>query len=46
MTGITIGPTLTLAGKEEFSGDHAVEANMLITRDYRAPYVVPQTADL
>ncbi len=45
-TKITLGPKLTLAGKEEFSGDRAAEANKLTTREYRAPYIVPQTADL
>jgi hypothetical protein len=45
-TKITLGPKLTLAGKEEFSGDRAAEANKLTTREYRAPYIVPKTADL
>ena len=45
-TKITLGPKLTLAGKEEFSGERAAEANKLTTREYRAPYIVPQTADL
>ena len=45
-TKITLGPKLTLAGKEVFSGERAAEANKLTTREYRAPYIVPQTADL
>jgi predicted dehydrogenase len=43
---ITVGPKLTLAGSEVFSGDRAEEANKYLTRDYRAPYIVPKTADL
>lgn len=45
-TKITVGPKLTLAGNEVFSGDRAEEANKYLTRDYRAPYVVPKTEDL
>ena len=45
-TKITLGPKLTLAGTEEFSGPRAVEANKFLTREYRAPYVVPRTEDL
>jgi predicted dehydrogenase len=45
-TPITAGPLLTLAGKEEFSGPRSEEANRYLTREYRAPYVVPATADL
>lgn len=45
-TKITLGPKLTLAGQEVFSGERAAEANKLTTREYRAPYIVPQTADL
>jgi len=45
-TKITLGPKLTLAGTEEFSGSHAAEANKFLTREYRAPYVVPRTEDL
>jgi len=45
-TKITLGPKLTLAGSEVFSGEHAEEANKYLTRDYRAPYVVPRTEDL
>jgi predicted dehydrogenase len=45
-TKITLGPKLTLAGTEEFSGNHAADANKFLTREYRAPYVVPKTEDL
>ena len=45
-TQIMLGPKLTLGGTEQFSGERAAEANKLLTREYRAPYVVPQTADL
>jgi predicted dehydrogenase len=45
-TKITLGPKLTLAGTEEFSGSRAADANKFLTREYRAPYVVPKTADL
>ncbi len=45
-TKITVGPKLTLAGTEEFSGPRAAEANKLLTREYRAPYIVPKTEDL
>jgi predicted dehydrogenase len=45
-TKITIGPALTLAGTEEFSGPRAADANKFLTREYRAPYVVPKTEDL
>jgi predicted dehydrogenase len=38
----TVGPTLTLdPHSERFTGDLADEANKLITREYRKPYVVP-----
>ncbi|MDB5346103.1 MAG: oxidoreductase domain protein [Schlesneria sp.] len=45
-TKITLGPKLTLAGTEEFSGSHAADANKYLTREYRAPYIVPKTEDL
>jgi hypothetical protein len=45
-TKITLGPKLTLAGSEVFSGARADEANKHLTRDYRAPYIVPRTEDL
>jgi hypothetical protein len=38
-----IGPVLTFDPKaERFSGDRADEANKLLRRDYRAPFVVPE----
>lgn len=43
---LNVGPRLVLAGAEVFSGEHAEEANPLLTRVYRAPYIVPETADL
>lgn len=45
-TKITIGPKLVLAGTEQFSGPKAEEANKMLTREYRAPYIVPRTEDL
>jgi len=40
----TIGPVLTFDPKaERFTGERAEEANNLIRRDYRAPFVVPET---
>ncbi len=44
-TKIALGPKLTLSG-EEFTGEHAEEANKQLTREYRAPYIVPLTKDL
>ena len=46
ITKITLGPKLRLAGTEEFSGPKADEANKMLTREYRAPYIVPKTEDL
>ena len=45
-TKITVGPRLTLTTTEEFVGARSEEANKMLTREYRAPYVVPKTADL
>jgi hypothetical protein len=45
-TKIAFGPKLTLAGQEVFSGERAAEANKYLTREYRAPFVVPETKDL
>jgi predicted dehydrogenase len=45
-TKITLGPTLTLTDHETFTGPRAEEANRLLTREYRPPYVVPKTEDL
>jgi len=44
-TKVTLGPRLTLSG-EEFTGERASEANKYLTREYRAPYIVPKTEDL
>lgn len=44
-TKITLGPKLMLKG-EEFTGERSAEANKMLTREYRAPYVVPKTEDL
>ena len=39
-----VGPELTFDPKtERFSGERADEANKLLRRDYRAPFVVPET---
>jgi len=41
-TKITMGPSLTIDPKTEtFTGSRAAEANPMLTREYRAPYVVP-----
>jgi predicted dehydrogenase len=41
-TPLTVGPVLTMDPKQErFTGAHAPDANRLLTRDYRAPFVVP-----
>jgi predicted dehydrogenase len=41
------GPHLTSDPvHENFVGEHAAEANKLITREYRAPYLLPAEADL
>lgn len=45
-TKVTVGPKLTLTPNEEFTGPLAAEANKMLTREYRAPYVVPKTEDL
>jgi len=38
-----LGPWVELAaGKERFTGQFAEEANGLLSRDYRKPYVVPE----
>jgi hypothetical protein len=40
----TIGPVLTFdPGSEKFTGELAEAANKLLTREYRAPFVVPAT---
>jgi hypothetical protein len=44
-TPATLGVTLTLEAKaERFTGPDAAAANALLTRNYRAPFVVPQLA--
>ena len=45
-TKVTVGPKLALTPNEEFSGPLAQQANKMLTREYRAPYVVPKTEDL
>jgi predicted dehydrogenase len=43
-TDYTVGPLLTFDAKtEKFTGERAEKANQLLTRKYRAPYVVPET---
>lgn len=44
-TKIGFGPLLTLKG-EEFVGDRAADANPMLTREYRKPYVVPASKDV
>ncbi len=40
-----LGAPLTFdAATEKFTGDHAAAANALLTRAYRAPFIVPQIA--
>ena len=42
-TPLTLGAPLTLAdGKENFTGEFSAAANALLTRKYRAPFVVPE----
>jgi hypothetical protein len=42
-TPATLGPVLTMdSDTERFAGDFNVEANMLLTRNYRRPFVVPE----
>ena len=41
---LTVGPMLTMdPKKEKFVGDHSEMANMYIKRNYREPFVVPET---
>jgi hypothetical protein len=43
-TKYQLGRTLDFDPKgEQFAGDRAGEANAFLTRNYRAPYVVPET---
>jgi predicted dehydrogenase len=44
-TPATLGALLTLDGKnEKFTGEYAAQANPHLTREYRAPFVVPKLA--
>jgi len=44
-TPATLGAALTLQpGQERFTGEFAAAANRLLTRSYRAPFVVPALA--
>ena len=44
-TPLTLGATLTVDGdKEQFKGEFSAAANKFITREYRAPFIVPQLA--
>jgi predicted dehydrogenase len=44
-TPLRLGAPLTLAeGKEKFTGEFSDAANALLTRQYRAPFTVPQLA--
>ncbi len=44
-TPLTLGAPLAIApAAERFSGENAAAANALLTREYRAPFVVPQLA--
>lgn len=46
-TTIGFGATLALNGREEvFTGERAAEANAMLTRNYRAPFVVPSSKDV
>ncbi len=41
--GLTIGPKLTMdSDKEQFTGQFAKEANTLVKRKYRKPFVIPE----
>ena len=42
-TGARLGPMLTIdSDAERFTGEFSTEANKLISRDYRPPFVVPE----
>jgi hypothetical protein len=42
-TPATLGPVLTMDSQtERFTGDFSTEANMLLSRNYRSPFVVPE----
>jgi hypothetical protein len=41
-TPMTLGPWLTIdSGTERFTGESSNEANMYLSRNYRAPFTVP-----
>jgi predicted dehydrogenase len=43
-TDYTVGPLLGFDGKiERFVGERSEQANAYLSRDYRAPYIVPET---
>ena len=44
-TPLTLGPTLAIDG-EEFVGDRAADANPLLVREYRAPFLLPTEDEL
>jgi hypothetical protein len=40
---MTVGPTLSWSNQaEKFDGEYADWANMLLSRNYREPFVVPE----
>ncbi len=46
-TDLKLGPQLTLNGPSEvFTGERASEANVRLTREYRKPFVLPETAEV
>ncbi|MEX0728655.1 MAG: Gfo/Idh/MocA family oxidoreductase, partial [Planctomycetaceae bacterium] len=45
-TKITFGPELALTDQETFTGPDTDEANRLLTREYRRPYIVPKADEL
>ena len=41
--GLTMGPKLTMdSAAEQFTGQFATEANALVKRKYRKPFVIPE----
>ena len=44
-TPLVLGPWLAIDSDQEKFGDHP-EANALLTRDYRKPFVVPAERDI
>ncbi|MBA4032415.1 MAG: gfo/Idh/MocA family oxidoreductase [Planctomyces sp.] len=43
---IQVGPSLKILPNETFTGPWSEEANALLTRDYRAPFLLPTTENL